>query len=70
MFHIKRQTLFRAIQPDEMGGLAIHGFVISPREVAHFRALDFDDAGAEIGELARGERNGDGLFQREDSDAL
>ena len=42
--------------------------VVVPREVAAVRALDLDDAGAEIGELPRRERRGNGLLQGDDGD--
>ena len=50
--------------------MPLHAGVVAAREVAAVRPLDLDDARAEIGELPRGERPGDGLFDRDDGDAL
>ena len=47
-----------------------HALVVAAREVAHAGTLDLDDARAEVGELARGERRGDRVLERDDGDAF
>jgi hypothetical protein len=49
---------------------SLHGPVVAARRVAAARTLDLDDAGAELGELPRGEWAGDHLFQGDDGDAF
>jgi len=59
---VKTDALFAAVEPHKVARLAEHGIVVAAREVA-LGTLDLDDAGAEVGELAGGERGGDSLFQ-------
>ena len=66
---VERQALFAAVRPDEMRRESAHALVVAAREVAHAGTLDFDDARAEIGELARRERCGDRVLERDDGDA-
>ena len=44
--------------------------VVAAGEVADAGALDLDDARAEVGELARRERRGDRVFERDDGECL
>ena len=43
--------------------------VVPSREIAAVGALDLDDVGAQVRELARTEGRGDGLFERDDANA-
>lgn len=45
------------------------GGVVGAGEIAFAGALDLDDAGAEIAEVAGAERAGEGLFEGEDGEA-
>ena len=58
-----------AVEPDEIGALALRQRVIAAREIA-LRPLDLDDARAGVGEAARAHRRGDGLFERDDENAF
>ena len=70
LLDIQREALLRAVGPDEVGGQAPHPPVVGPREVACAGPLDLDDARAQVGELARGERRRDRVFEGDDGDAL
>ncbi len=70
MLHVERQAFLRAVGPDEMRGQAAHARVVAAREVAGARALDLDDAGAEVGELARRERRRDRVLEGDDGESL
>jgi hypothetical protein len=48
----------------------VHRVVVAPREVARIRPFDLDDARAQVRQLAAGERGGDGVFKRDDGDAV
>ena len=67
---IERQRLLRPIQPDEMARHAVDRRVVGSGEIATGRPLDFDDPGAEIGEMPCRKRGGDGLFNRHDRDVF
>src|SRR5437762_9349075 len=67
---VQREALLRAVGPDEVRRLALHRAVVSAGRIAAARSLDLDDARAELGELARGERPGDHLLERYDGDAF
>ena len=67
-FHVELHRLLAPVQPDEVAGLAEHGPVVVPGEVAGARSLDLDDPGAEVGELTGGEGRRDGLLQRDHHD--
>src|SRR6185369_10716914 len=66
---VEHHRLFAAIEPDEIGALAVHQAVITAGEVA-FRPLDLDHARAGVGELAGAVRRGDGLLDRNDEEAF
>ena len=70
MLDVERQALLRAVGPDEVRGQAAHALVVAAREVADAGTLDLDDAGAEVGELAGGERRGDGVLAGDDGDSV
>src|SRR5690606_19883399 len=58
------------VGPDEVRGQAVDALVIAPGEIAGAGPLDLDHAGAEIGQLARTERRGDGVFEADHGDAV
>ena len=49
---------------------ALDGVIVPTGEVAPFAALDLDHPGAQIGEVAGGQRGGDGLLQGDDGVSL
>ena len=67
---VERQALLAAVRPDEMRREPAHAAVVGAREVADAGALDLDDPGAEVGELARAERRRDRVLERDDGDAF
>ena len=70
VLHVEREAFLGAVEPHEIRRLAFDRLVVVAREIADFRALDLDHARAEIGELARSERRGDRLLERNDGDAF
>ena len=52
-----------------MAGHPVHGAVVVAGEIAGSRPLDLDHPGAEVGELAGGQRHGHRLLQRDDGDS-
>src|SRR5687767_9115780 len=67
---IERDAAFSAVQPHEVGRLALHDGVVPPREIAAAGALDLYDVGTEVGEMPRAERPRDGLLERDHADAV
>ena len=67
---VQRQRLLRPVQPDEVAREPLDGRVVAAREVAAVGPLDLDHARAEVGELPRRERRGDGLLEGDDGDAF
>jgi hypothetical protein len=63
---VERKALLRPVEPHEVAGLAADGGVVGAGEVPVARPLDLDHAGAELGELAGGERRGNGLLAGDD----
>ena len=70
VLHVEREAFLGAVGPDEVRRQAAHALVVAAREVADAGALDLDDAGAEVGELARRERRGDRVLERDDGECL
>jgi hypothetical protein len=70
LFQVQGKRLFGTVDPDEVAGKTLDDGIIGPGEVSGLRALHLDDPRAHVGELARGERRGDRLLQRDDRDAL
>ena len=66
---VEGHAFLGTVHPDEMRRQALDRGVVAARGVADARPLDLDHAGAELGQLARGERRGDDLLQRHDGDA-
>ena len=69
LVEIEHQRFLAAVEPDEIGALALRQRVVAAREIA-LRPLDLDDARAGVGEPARAHRRGDGLFERDDEEAF
>src|SRR5207253_10163449 len=70
MLHIKGEALLGAVGPDEMRRLALHRAIVGSRRIACPGALYLDDACAQLGELARRERAGNDLLERDNRDAF
>ena len=70
MLHVEREAFLGAVGPDEVRRQAAHALVVAAGEVARAGALDLDDAGAEVGQLAGGEGRRDRVLQRDDGDAF
>ena len=69
MLDVEREAFLRAVGPDEVRREAADALVVGAREVADAGSLDLDHARAEVGELARRERRGDRVLERDDGDA-
>ncbi len=67
---VDRNRLLRPVQPDEVGAAALDGVVVFAGEVAAVDPLDLDDASAQIGEMAGGQRRGHRLLHRDHRDSL
>ncbi len=63
---VERQAFLGAVGPDEMGCQTIDPLVIAAGEVSDTGPFHLDDAGTQIGKLARGEGSGDGVFECDD----
>ena len=70
LFHVQAQAFLRAVGPDEMRGQPIDPLVVAAGEVAGTGPLDLDHPCAEVGQLARAERRGDGVLEADHSDAI
>ena len=70
VLHVERQAFLVAVEPGEVGRLALYPLVVAAREVAAAGALHLDDARAQVGQLSRAERRGDRMFERNDGDAV
>ena len=66
---VQRHALLGAVGPDEVRGQPADPGVVAAGEVAGAGTLDLDHAGAEVGELAGGERRGDGVLEGDDGEA-
>lgn len=69
MPEIQRQAFLGAVGPGEMRGQTLDAAIVAAREVADFGPFHLDDARALVGQLARAEGRGNGVFQRNDGDA-
>ena len=70
VFQIKRDAALTAVQPNEEAGLTMHETVVSAGEVTLAGALDLDDIGAQVGEMAGAYRRRHSMFERDDADAF
>lgn len=70
VLQVEGDRLLAAVAPHEVRGEALRGGVVGAGEVAAVGALDLDDPGAEVGELAGGEGGGYGLFDGDDGDSV
>src|SRR5699024_760117 len=66
----EREALLRPVDPHEVARHPLDGRVVAAGEVANPGALDLDDPGPQVCELAGGERGRDGLLAADDGDAL
>jgi hypothetical protein len=66
---IERDRLLAAVEPDEIGALAMDGGIVGAGEIA-LGPLDLDDTGPGIGQPAGTERRRDRLFDADDEDAV
>src|SRR5687768_9648306 len=66
LFQVESERLLGAIQPHEIAREARHRSVVATCKIAVIRPFDFDDARAQVGKLARGERRSYRLFDRDD----
>jgi hypothetical protein len=67
ILEVERDRLLAAVEPDEIGALAVHDMVVAAGEIALF-ALDLDHPRAGIGEAGGAERRGDRLLERDNRD--
>ncbi len=70
LLHVQAQAFLRAVGPDEMRGQAVDPLVITAGEIAGTGPLDLDHPCAEVGQLARAERRGDGVLEADHGDAI
>ena len=68
LVEIENDRFLAAIEPDEVGALAVHDMIVAAREIA-FRTLHLDHARAGIRHPAGALRRRDRLFERDDEDA-
>ena len=68
-FQIQRQGFLGSVEPHKVAGLPSHDGIVAAREISDLGALDLDHARAQIRQLPRGERRGDGLLQGHDRDS-
>ena len=66
---VERERFLRPIEPDEITRQAFHARVVPACEIAGARSLNFDNARAPVGEMARGEGRRDGLLDGDDGEA-
>ena len=66
---VEHDAALAAVQPREVRRLAMERAVVSARDIAAVGAFDFDDVGAEIGQLPGAERRGDRLLERDHAQA-
>jgi hypothetical protein len=70
VFEIQSKAFFGTIKPRKTCRHAPDRLIVSTPEIACARALDLDDAGAKVGELASGKRGGNGLLERDNDDSI
>jgi hypothetical protein len=66
---VEHDRFLAAIEPDEIGALAMDDMIVLPREVS-LRPLDLDDTRAGIGHSAGALRRRHRLLERDDEDAF
>src|SRR5690606_29108214 len=70
LLDVQGQAFLGTVGPDEMRGQAIDTLVVAPGEVTGTGPLHLDHPGAEVGQLARAERRGDGVLEADHGDAV
>ena len=68
LLEVEDDAAFAAVEPGEICGKAVEDVIVVACEVAAIWALDFDDVGTEVGELAGAEGSGDGLLESEEAE--
>ena len=66
---VQRDRFLAAVDPDEVGGLAVDRAVVAACEIA-FGSLDLDDTRARVGQAAGAVGRGDRLLHRDDQQAF
>ena len=69
LLHVEADRFLAAIQPDEIGALALDEMVVTAREIS-LRPLDLDNPRPRVGKPSRGERRRDRLLERDDEKAV
>ena len=67
---VDRDRLLAAVEPDEMRSGAVHDVVVAAGEVAAVDAFHLDHPRAEVGEVAGGQRCGNGLLDGDYGESL
>ena len=70
MLDVQRLAFLAAVGPHEVRSQAAHTLVVAACKVTRAGAFDLDHARTQVGQLAGGERRRDGVFERDDSQAL
>ena len=70
LLEVEGQAFLGTIGPDEMRGHATHALVIAAGEIAAARALDLDHPRAQISQLPRAERCGNGVLETDHGNAV
>ena len=70
LLEVQRQALLGTVGPDKVRGLSLDARVVGARKVPATGTLDLDHARAKVGQLARAEGRGDGVFQGDDGDTV
>ncbi len=70
LLHVQAQAFLGAVGPDEMRGQAVDPLVVAAGEIPGTGPLDLDHPCAEVGQLARAERRGDGVLEADHGDAI
>jgi hypothetical protein len=68
VLEVERDRFLAPVEPDEVGGEAMDRRVVGTGKIAAARALDLDHARAEVAEVARAERTGHCLLERQHGD--
>ena len=70
LFEVQRQAFLGAVGPDKVRGQAFDPAVVGAGEVTRAGALHFDDARAQVSELASTKRRRNGMFQGNNGNAV
>src|SRR5690606_13802888 len=67
---IHRKRLLAPVEPHEVGSGPVHRVVVAASEISAVHPFDLDHPGAQVGQVAGGQRCGDGLLDRDDGDPV